>query len=292
MNWKPDICIYHGPGCHDGFAAAWAVWKRWGDSVQFFPRQYGEHPPKLPDNANVLIVDFSFSAEILRHMDASSIIVLDHHATAQKDLAEIPSIIGPPRYDEIHCYSSNILAHFDMEKSGARLAWEFCYPHNVPHYGVRLIEDRDLWRWALPETRRFHLYLRTLPRTFEAWTDALTAQGRELLKMLDHAETVEKYHDVLVAEICKEARLGYVCGYYDVPIVDAPYSLISDVGHRLLDIYPDAPFAAVRIASEDGIKYSLRSDDTRVDVEEVARKFGGGGHHNAAGFTIMSNPLR
>jgi nanoRNase/pAp phosphatase (c-di-AMP/oligoRNAs hydrolase) len=34
------------------------------------------------------------------------------------------------------------------------------------------------------------------------------------------------------------------------------------------------------------IQYSLRSEDSREDVSEVAKQFGGGGHRNAAGYQI------
>jgi len=39
----------------------------------------------------------------------------------------------------------------------------------------------------------------------------------------------------------------------------------------------------------NGLRVSLRSRGT-VDVSEIAAKFGGGGHHNAAGFTVSNRP--
>lgn len=64
---KPDLCIYHGPGCLDGFGAAWAVWSRWGDDVEYRAANYGQAPPDVTGKA-VLIVDFSYPLETLRAM--------------------------------------------------------------------------------------------------------------------------------------------------------------------------------------------------------------------------------
>lgn len=47
--WKPDLCIYHG-NCDDGFGAAWAIWKRWGNEVAYIPGVYGK---PLPDGPGV-----------------------------------------------------------------------------------------------------------------------------------------------------------------------------------------------------------------------------------------------
>jgi len=84
----PDICIYHG-NCADGFTAAWAVWKRFGDSVEYIPGVYGESPPDVTGK-NVVIVDFSYKRPVLLEMTktARTVLVLDHHKTAEADLAQ------------------------------------------------------------------------------------------------------------------------------------------------------------------------------------------------------------
>jgi nanoRNase/pAp phosphatase (c-di-AMP/oligoRNAs hydrolase) len=51
-------------------------------------------------------------------------------------------------------------------------------------------------------------------------------------------------------------------------------------------MWTDAAFAAAIVRSEDSISYSLRSRDDREDVSAMAKKFGGGGHRNAAGFRV------
>lgn len=61
--------------------------------------------------------------------------------------------------------------------------------------------------------------------------------------------------------------------------------------HEMLSKYPDAPFTACWFRRADGqIQYSLRSEDSRLDVSEVAKSLGGGGHRNAAGFQQATTP--
>ena len=69
-----------------------------------------------------------------------------------------------------------------------------------------------------------------------------------------------------------------------IPSVNCGKIYASDVGHALLKAFPDAPFA-MAWCEEAGVRYvSLRSEDSRRDVSEIARTYGGGGHRNAAGF--------
>jgi len=48
------------------------------------------------------------------------------------------------------------------------------------------------------------------------------------------------------------------------------------------------PFAACYMDTPEGRVYSLRSSDDGLDVGEIAKKFGGGGHKHAAGLELTS----
>lgn len=64
-------------------------------------------------------------------------------------------------------------------------------------------------------------------------------------------------------------------------------ALISDVGHRLAI---DRPFGVTWFKKGDKTVYSLRSTPAGLDVSEIAKKYGGGGHRNAAGFNDDDGP--
>ena len=290
--WKPDICVYHG-GCDDGFGAAWAVHKKWGDSVRFVAGAYGgfEWPADIAGK-NILFVDFSLKGDQMIQLSNGgntgavprSIVVLDHHKTAEAELkdwsvagltlAETPTFVGL-NMQEMH---EQIVALFDMDRSGARLAWEFCFPGNPVPMLIEHIEDRDLWRFRLATTKTVSAALRTYPQDFATWdsldVDTLRDEGRAILRG----------HERNVADMIRN-RYWTDVGGVRVPVLNVPYHYASDCADAILDAEPGAPFAATWFRRADGKEqFSLRSRNERMDVSEIAKKFGGGGHRNAAGF--------
>lgn len=301
--WKPDIVIYHDP-CLDGFTAAWAAWRRWPDA-QFVGANYGQPAPDVTDK-NVLIVDFSYKvAELTALSDsAASIVVLDHHKTARDDLAPFARFKDNPKRFTLPVVASMIVdlqrggypavcALFDMERSGARLTWDFCNGRssgslNVP-WLVLLVEDRDLWRFNYGDaTRDTGLRLSTEMKSFERWSEIAAALPQTVIwegcDYTDGGKAMRVYRDWLVGEIAVKAEIRPIGNHY-VPTVDCPYELASEVGHRLCSMHPDRPFSALRVHSQNGTSFSLRSSGG-FDVSEVAAKFGGGGHAGAAGFRV------
>ena len=59
------MVIYHGQECPDGFAAAFAAWKRFGDTIQYIPLAHGPGM-QVPDvtGKHVVVVDFSFNTAV------------------------------------------------------------------------------------------------------------------------------------------------------------------------------------------------------------------------------------
>ena len=290
--YTPDIIIYHA-NCMDGFAAAWACWKRWGDSPSYIASQYGNAPPDVTGK-HVLIVDFSFKRDVLEAMGtiANSIIILDHHKTAESDLSDwaIDDVSGEfwagddplkaVRHND-DCTGRPIAALFDMHHSGASLAWSFCHDGLTPLF-IELVEDRDLWRFQYPQTRAFHLLLTTIPRTFEAWDQLATEPMQDVEA---RAALLLEHQDQLVAKIASRQRPATLDGH-GIMVAACPYELASEVGHHILASNPFLPFAVTYCDDKGHRAYSLRSEDGREDVSEIAKQYGGGGHRNAAGFKV------
>jgi len=297
--WKPDVVIYHDP-CMDGFTAAWAAWRRWPEA-EFVGCNYGKAPPDVAGR-HVLIVDFSFKRPELDAManSAASIVILDHHKSAQAELEPFafdessPGLITPEDVpgmlrDLAELNRPAVIAIFDMDRSGARMTWEFCHGREGVPGLVILVEDRDLWRFQYADyTRDFGLRLSIEHKSFAAWdvfsraTDE--APDLSVVPFVKEGRSMRRYRDWLVGEIAAKAEIRPIDGYA-VPVVDCPYELASEVGHRLVSDFPDCPFAALRTHRVDGTSYSLRSDGS-FDVSAVAVKFGGGGHAGAAGFRV------
>jgi len=286
---KPDICIYHAP-CQDGFTAAWAIWKRWPD-VEFVPGVYGAEPPDVMGK-RVLIVDFSYKAPVLRRMaeSAAFIAVLDHHKSAQADLADfvVDAIDWQPRHEDQGLAGGagqNIQALFDMNRSGAMLAWRYAFLSSAPAI-VRHVQDRDLWRFELPWTREIAAVLFSHEYTFEAW-DAIARDLEAPLTceiIAAQGQAIERKHRKDVAELLKMTTRPMVIGGQCVKVACIPYTLSSDAANTLAE---GAPFGACYYDNADGRRvFSLRSKDGGADVSEIAVRYGGGGHARAAGFSM------
>ncbi|HTK34575.1 MAG TPA: hypothetical protein VL358_04705 [Caulobacteraceae bacterium] len=287
---RPDICIYHAP-CQDGFTAAWAIWKRWPD-VEFVPGVYGQAPPDVAGK-HVLIVDFSYKRPVLQEMgrSAASITILDHHKTAEADLAPFKVQFfyrSPETYvDEGLDGLSGpypIQAHFDMEKSGAVLAWEYAHPGEpIPRLALH-VQDRDLWRFELPNTREIAAAIFSHDYSFRQW-DALANQLALIPDdVVLEGEAIERKHHKDIAELLRLCTREMVIGGYRVRVANLPYTLSSDGANALAK---GQPFGACYYDNAEGKRvFSLRSQaDGGIDVSAVAAAYGGGGHQHAAGFT-------
>lgn len=276
----PDICIYHD-NCDDGFAAAFAVWKRFGYSVKYVACNYGNDAPDVTGK-DVLIVDFSFKKDVMEALAAKArrIVVLDHHKTAQAELelfTHLNCIGGPFEKRYADKLVGGVGVHFNMDKSGCRLAWEYCFGNKQMPDWFAAVEDRDLWRFALTGTKEICIAIRSMPRDFGLW-DTFIAD-----RLASDGMAIRRYVDMIVSNICDTAFVEEIAGS-KVPVAACSYDFVSETAHELLRRNPDAPFAACMVRSYDGVTYSLRSMDDRMDVSEIAKSLGGGGHRNAAGF--------
>jgi len=250
--------LYHD-NCPDGFTAWWVAKRAIPEAVGL-PVSYGQPIPTIPDGSKVFILDFSFPRLELEALAVRCTVeVHDHHKTAQADLERLP------------------YANFDMNQSGAQLAWaRFNNGIPVPEL-VDYVEDRDLWKWQLPDSREVNANIGSYEKTLENW-DFLCNQHPHV-----HAEqgrAILRYQQQLVNEHIKQATKEMIDGH-EVPSVNGT-CLMSEIGNVLAQ---GQPFSAVYVDTPQGRKYSLRSTDAGLDVSEIAKHFGGGGHRNAAGFT-------
>lgn len=266
------LVIYHGK-CLDGFTAAWCAWRLFGDFVEYLPAAYVSQPPDVTGR-DVYIVDFSYPrAQLLEmHAKADSLRVLDHHKTAQADLDGLD------------------FCTFDMNRSGAGMAWDEFYPGQPRPALVDYVEDRDLWRFKLPMSKEVNAYIGSYDLTFDNWNTIARAIEEDLGGVVNIGSALLRAVDRYVKEMSAVARMRVIDGH-TVPVVNAPYINTSELVGYLAEQNSDAPFAAAWYQSSAGFyKYSLRSRGANgADVSAIAKQFGGGGHKNAAGFSV---PMR
>lgn len=301
---KPEILfIYHGH-CFDGFTAAWVfeTFKKKGLSiidqpVTYHPASYGDAPPDCKGK-EVWLVDFTYDRETMIEKiikPSMRTVILDHHKTAQ---ASLDGIMDEVR-DKHNLQRQGDKVIFDMHRSGAGILYDelareygkkagshIPQPNGRSLWLVDYIEDRDLWAWKLPNSAEVAAFYASVPMTFGEW-DALNAIGYGLVS--EGGRAILRYINNYGDQACANATIEKI-DEFDVPCINVQYMNISDHVGKLAELHPDAPFAIGYFRRADGMwQFSLRSRGD-FDVSEIAQRFGGGGHKNAAGFQVAMLP--
>lgn len=273
-----DLVIYHA-NCADGFTAAWVAWNVLGDKdVTYVSAAYGQQPPDVAGK-HVLILDFSYSRELLWKMadpgegrGAASITILDHHKSAAKELDEFLGEDGHP----------DVTAYFDMGRSGAMMTWDFFHPESEAPLLVKYVQDRDLWKFELQHSRDVAAWLFSFDYTWENWSDC-AAQLRHINGIrgaVAQGEAINRKHDKDIRELLAVNTFEAMIGGHLVLVANMPYTMASDAAHILAE---GRAFGGTFYIEADGrYKWSLRSRPDGADVSQTARSLDddGGGHRH------------
>jgi hypothetical protein len=278
--------LFHG-GCTDGFTAAWIAHNALGrDRVALLHgAAHGEPPPHLDGIDEVFILDFAWPHQTLVDMTAGGhrrVVVLDHHRTTIDDVLDALGTNGE-HSDQVGSVKATGLAlpyeaQLDDARSGAGITWDYFHPGEERPALVAYVEDRDLWRNQLPDSRAVSAFIRTQPHALGHWNILVTLSqyamveaGTWILEHIDHA--------------CRlAAQNSYWCRMGDrtFPIANVTYDIGSDVANHLLG-HHNTTMAGYYFRRPDGDwQYGFRSRDG-VTVHDHAQAYGGGGHEQAAG---------
>ena len=273
-NDPAPLVLYHGRNCPDGFGAALAAWLYYGESAEYLGLDHGDVKTldDLPPVANraVYILDFSFSAEVLHAIEerAAKLVMLDHHKSAAEKLTGFACRCG--------------VVHFDMNKSGSRLAWEFFHPEQPVPALLQYIEDRDIWKWEFPESAGFLSALDMEPQQFARWQEIAAFTPGQLTAFMARGEAMDEKYRKLCADIAEGAQPLVFNGIEGL-MVNAPGMFHSLVGDLLSA--KTGTFALMWSAGAQGVKVGLRAQ-RNFDCIALAESMGGGGHAQACGFKM------
>ncbi len=285
MSNKP-LVLYHA-ACKDGFCSAWVFHLKLGDDADFVAVNYGQPPPNVKGRY-VIMVDFCYSRDVMEQIvaDCNSLVVLDHHKTAEAALEGFEQ--WALASDKAGFGMTPVKVTFDMDRSGARLAWDYCYPdeHTAP-WIVSYVQDRDLWRHELHDSMAVNAYISTMQFDFDLWDETYALFARVDGILIELGKAVLAKTEQYVREVSKNA-LRIQAGAWNVPIVNAPQVDVSELQHALCE---GEPFSIAWWQRSDGMyQYSLRSREGATDVSLFAKAMGGGGHKHAAGFVAPKPP--
>lgn len=271
MNDKNVVILYHGSRCSDGFGAAYAAWKKFGEEADYMPLSRGEVPPvEAIQGKDIYFVDFSYTKPVMDEFAAAakSITVLDHHEGVQDVIESFPSHV------------------FDGNRSGAGIAWDYFHPETPRPKLINHVEDDDLFRFALEDTREIITFLEVQPFEFALWDDFSLKLDDPVTReeMLVKARTYREYFEILANHSVENAKLISFEGMEIYFATAHPLkSLKSLVGNLLAR--KKGPCSLVVSAHPNGYGVSIRGDGS-VDVSKIAAKYGGNGHPSSSGFLI------
>jgi hypothetical protein len=218
------------------------------DEVEFVPGVYGEAPIDVTDR-HVIMVDFSYKRPILEEMiqAAKSVLILDHHKTAQADLARlVPE--GASTEEVRHEWKqirSNpnpvkkvITGIFDMDRSGAQIAWDFFCPLAERPALVDYVGDRDLWRFDLERSQDISAYIFSHDYGFKAWSRLAEDLEECFVDCANEGEAITRKHWKDIRELLTVTRRDMVIGGHRVPVANLPYTMASDAAGFMAESAP------------------------------------------------------
>lgn len=271
-NLKRIVVIYHDQ-CRDGFGAAYAAWKKFGDEASYIPRKTQDPVPEGLEDKEIYIVDYSYKKPDLDalHKKNKSVVVIDHHETAK---------------EAVESFKDSV---FDMEHSGAVLAWQYFHPHTDVPKLLLYIEDHDLWRFKMEHNREFGAALGEYNQDFETW-DQLNKNLEDrdhFSKFISHGSAIAGFEDKHVQKLL-EFREKVRFEGHEVYAVNCSRIYRSIVAHELSNLNGKEggiEMAIVYYRYAGKVHCSLRSNGD-VDVRAMAEKYGGGGHKNASSIRV------
>lgn len=283
------VCIYH-KNCLDGTAAAWAV-RSALPLVELVAMSYHDDPYELFGSGleylqgkTIYCVDFSFKkavVEAIANLPDTVLIILDHHESAQRELGEL--VVG---YSGKSTLGDRVEIIIDMTRSGAKLTYDYFNPQQPTPPGILAVQDRDLWKWEYEGSKEWTAAAFGYPLTVESFDKLI---HRDYQDVVEEGRTVLRKQELDVEKLLPSAR-PYTLEGYNCLIVNASYFHASDVGDKLKG-RDGIDFVVTYMDGKDSRIFSLRGKD-KVNLAEVAERFGGGGHPNAAGFSLSYDDPR
>lgn len=225
----------------------------------------------IESNEEIYIVDFSFKPDVMKEVlkITKNITWIDHHKTAME-------------YD----YGVELAGARYNEFSGCELTWEYFYPNEKIPGAVVTIGDYDTWKLKFGDYSKHFI---TGLRLYEHGPTSVL--WRKLFEgtittdsMVDQGKICAQYRD----NFCKDYRknfgfktdfAGYKC--YALGLYGLGSSVFGEE-FKKNEICISFGF--------DGSKWVIGLYSDYVDVGNIAKRHGGGGHKGAAGFECDTQP--
>lgn len=277
------VVITHAK-CNDGAAVA-AVIKHHrdvilkdnniDDEIEFIYLDYNAYNiddliSKVKDKL-VYIGDFSFPISQYRDLilAAEEIVLVDHHKGAMEDI------------DLANHYS----VHIDLTRSGGELATEFFLGKETDYNVIKLIGDRDLWNWFYgPYTEAMAMMIKKEGHEVisKYLGNNMSRCNRDLFEDLEPYKREAIKQDLKYIDKANEAEEFEVYGmkFFGLNFTGGISEILNHVSR--LNNTPSLSYSF----KDNVMTFSFRNYKDDVDVNDLAKMFGGKGHTQASGAKV------
>ena len=265
---KDIVVIYHAH-CQDGFGSAFAAYRKFGNTASYLPCSDRVTPPFGLINKELYILDFSFSKPVLLDLELKNkkLVVIDHHISEKEAVTSIKNHV------------------FDNEHSASFLSWQY-FTDTPATTLIKMLEIIDLAKDKEHHHADVITYILSKPFKFEDYEQLSKDldNPKELAKIKELGKAQNNYLQVIISTLIENPDFVIFEGY-TIPCINI-FLPINEKSIVLTELYNKYPPFAMSYRFDDGfIKVSLRGNDA-VNLMELARKYGGGGHKNSAGFVV------
>ncbi|MDD5511859.1 MAG: DHHA1 domain-containing protein [Dehalococcoidales bacterium] len=277
-------CFYHND--MDGKCAGAIVYKFYkrdrdftkatGEECEFISIDYKDDFPfsRIKPGETVVIVDFSLQKpgefeKLLQITD--NLVWIDHHKTAIERHGDLD--IAGIRKDGV---------------AGCVLTWDYFYPDGIMPFIVDLIGDYDIWKFKFgDDTRNLQAGIRlyeTRPGD-DNWINWLNSAS-SIRSLIKDGEIAVLYRTNYYKDLIKS--LAFFTEFEGHKAVACNAGLVNS---QLFDSVQE-DYDLMLPFYFDGKQWTVSIYTTKdIDCSEIAKKYGGGGHKQAAGFQCKELPF-
>lgn len=277
MNQSTNTDLYHTLCLHhndtDGRASGAIVRKALGNETRLYEMDYSDLIPMeyVLTADKIIIVDFSLPKEEMEKLATYHALTwIDHHKSAIEEMADI---------------SENWSGIRDTCEAACVLTWNFYFPGERIPRAIKLIGDRDIWRWAEQDTGAFNegLYqLDTRPFNDHLWKPLLNDDEILLKEIISNGKVLREAR-------LREIRRTVLSRGFPVKIDGHRVLAVNirgsgDIGEQVRNMGYDIAYCYVDNMQNGELITFVTLYSSKIDVSKIATRFGGGGHTGAAGF--------
>lgn len=290
-----NTVIYHSAD-YDGIFCR-EIAKKFLPDANLIGWNFGDPKVEMPKVGILYILDLSPDCLAFGPGDELRIVWIDHHKTS---IEKWPETWTGYRIDGV---------------AACRLAWQWFQENQITDktgeavrlpdkrqfverlvsepIAVRLAGEYDTWDKRDPDSDTFQYALRASPLTSVGWA-ALFDDDREFLnRLLVDGRTCQRYAQSVDSSVCNS--LTWVMEWEGLKFLCVNHARFNSLFFASRDL-PETGHDALLGFRFDGKNWMVSlyhaKHRTDLDLSEIAKRYGGGGHRGACGFTCKTLPFQ